>query len=247
MTSITGTGAGATGPSSGRMTEAEFRSLYQLLRSRLPWGPDDRRGALNHLTPAETSAAAGEVRLGRAVSLAVPVEGRVTPDNPDPAQHLMKGPPAADAGPGLAFSMDRIAMNIHGNADSHLDALCHAIFDGELYNRVDAGTITEDGASELSVGLAADGIVGRGVLLDVPRSRGVPWLEPGDTRDRRRSARGGAGPGRPGRPGRHPAGTGGAPTTAEGAWALGRRRGPGRAASGRDAAAGREAGGGARQ
>jgi hypothetical protein len=35
-------------------------------------------------------------------------------------------------------------------------------------------------AAELSIGLAADGIVGRGVLLDVPRSRGVPWLEPGD-------------------------------------------------------------------
>jgi kynurenine formamidase len=28
--------------------------------------------------------------------------------------------------------------------------------------------------------VAADGIVGRGVLLDVPRTRGVKWLEPGD-------------------------------------------------------------------
>ena len=28
--------------------------------------------------------------------------------------------------------------------------------------------------------MASDGIVGRGVLLDIPRLRGVPWLEPGD-------------------------------------------------------------------
>jgi len=92
----------------------------------------------------------------------------------------MKGPPGAGAGRGLSFSMDRIAMNIHGNADSHIDALCHVIFDGTLYNGVTADTVTTTGATELSIGVAADGIVGRGVLLDVPRSRGVPWLEPGD-------------------------------------------------------------------
>src|SRR5207237_8456041 len=83
------------------------------------------------------------------------------------------------AGPGLSFSTDRIMMNIHGNADSHVDALCHVIFDGKLYNGVAADTVTETGATELSIGLAADGIVGRGVLVDVPRSRGLRWLEPG--------------------------------------------------------------------
>ena len=162
------------------MTEAEFRALYERLRAQVPWGPDDRRGALNYITPAEVLAACGAVRLGRAVSLAVPVEERPAPDNPDPARHQMKEPLGADAGPGLSFSMDRIAMNVHGNADSHVDALCHVIFDGMLYNGVPADTVTAAGAAELSIGVAADGIVGRGVLLDVPRSRGVPWLEPGD-------------------------------------------------------------------
>jgi kynurenine formamidase len=108
------------------------------------------------------------------------VEDWVARDNPDPARHHMKGPLGAEAGTGLSFGMDRILMNIHGNADSHLDALCHVIFDGELYNGVAADTVGEEGAAELSVGLAAEGIVGRGVLLDVPRSRGGPWLEPGD-------------------------------------------------------------------
>src|SRR6478736_8970792 len=125
---------GADPAASGQMTETEFRSLYERLRGQLPWGPDDRRGALNYITPAEILAALGEVTLGRTVSLAAPVEDRPAADNPDPAQHQMKGPLGADAGPGLAFSMDRIAMNIHGNADSHVDALCHVIFDGKLYN-----------------------------------------------------------------------------------------------------------------
>ena len=164
----------------GHMTETEFRALYDRLRRQVPWGPGDRRGALNYITQAEVLAALGEPTLGRTVSLAAPVEHWPAADNPDPAQHQMKEPLGADAGPGLSFSMDRIAMNIHGNADSHIDALCHVIFDGELYNGLAADTVTENGAAELSIDIAADGIVGRGVLLDVPRSRVVPWLEPGD-------------------------------------------------------------------
>jgi kynurenine formamidase len=162
------------------MSEAEFRTMYDRLRAQVPWGPADRRGALNYITPADVLAACGTVRLGRTVSLAAPIEDWVTADNPHPAKHQMKEPLGADAGPGVSFGMDRIAMNIHGNADSHLDALCHVIFDGKLYNGVPAETVTETGATELPIDLAAGGIVGRGVLLDVPRSRGVPWLEPGD-------------------------------------------------------------------
>jgi kynurenine formamidase len=71
-------------------------------------------------------------------------------------------------------------MNVHGNADTHLDALCHVIYDGALYNGVTADTITPEGATALSVEAARDGIVSRGVLLDIPRLRGVSWLEPGD-------------------------------------------------------------------
>ena len=84
---VAGTGPPASPP--GRMTEAEFRSLYGRLRARVPWGPEDRRGALNYITPAEVLAARGEFRLGRTVSLAAPVEDWETLDNPDPAEHQM--------------------------------------------------------------------------------------------------------------------------------------------------------------
>jgi kynurenine formamidase len=162
------------------MTEASFRELYDRLRARRPWGPGDRRGALNYLTPAEVLAAMGEVRLGRTVSLEAPVVDRVTEDNPDPAHHPMTGT-AADAKPtGVSFAMDRLEMNVHGNADSHMDALCHVMYDGSLYNGVPAGTVSSEGAAELTIEVARDGVVGRGVLLDIPRLRGVPWLEPGE-------------------------------------------------------------------
>ncbi|MEU2431633.1 cyclase family protein [Streptomyces sp. NPDC007861] len=163
------------------MTRDAFRALYERLRKGAGHGPDDRRGTLGHLTPARVVGATREVVTGRTVSLSALVETEAGPDNPDPADHRMTGPHQRDIGaPGLYFARDRFAMNVHGDADSHLDALCHVLYDGALYNGVPAGSVTADGATALTVDLVRDGIVGRGVLLDIPRLRGVPWLEPGE-------------------------------------------------------------------
>jgi kynurenine formamidase len=163
------------------LSEAEFRALYERLRRTSAWGPADRLGTLNNISTAEVVAAASDVRSGRTVSLAAPIESRATADNPDPAVHQMtRTPDSADRASGLSFAMDRLAMNIHGNADSHIDALCHVIFDGELYNGIDACAVTATGATELSIDVAGQGIVSRGLLLDIPRLRGVSWLEPGE-------------------------------------------------------------------
>jgi kynurenine formamidase len=163
------------------LSEAQFRALYDRVRQMSRRGPADRRGALNNIAPAQVTAAAGDVRRGRTVSLAAPVDSEVAPDNPDPAVHEMALPGVtAVPASGLSFAMDRVAMNIHGNADSHIDALCHVAFDGILYNGIDARAVTPAGATELSIEVASDGIAGRGLLLDIPRVRRVPWLEPGD-------------------------------------------------------------------
>ena len=168
---------------------------------RVPWGPEDRRGALNYITPAEVRAAAAEVRLGRTVGLEAPVISKVTPDNPDPALHQMTGT-AQDAAPtGLSFATDRLVMNIHGNADSHLDALCHVIYDRHLYNGVPADTVTMDGADR-----AVDR-GGQGRHHRTRRAAGHPAAArgalagTGRPRDRRRPGRGRAGPAGPGAPG----------------------------------------------
>jgi len=167
--------------SDAELSEAQFRALYGRVKQMSRQGSADRRGALNNIAPAQVTAAAWDVRRGRAVSLAAPVASEVAPDNPDPAVHRMTQP-GIDPVPasGLSFAMDRLAMIIHGNADSHIDALCHVIFDGTLYNDVDAHSVTAAGATELSIEVAGNGIVGRGLLLDIPRVRRVPWLEPGD-------------------------------------------------------------------
>src|SRR4029450_5902884 len=177
MTSGQGTGTGPAPASPEQMTEAEFRRLYDQLRAQPPWGRADRRGALNYLTPATMLAAAGEVKLGRSVSLGGPIDYGVTADNPEPARHKMTQTGDSAPAGGLSFAMDQIGMNIHGNADTHIDALSHVIYDGRLYNNRPADIVSDTGAAELSLGARADRVVGRGVLLDVPRARGVPWLE----------------------------------------------------------------------
>jgi len=180
MTSSKDTRTGTAPAPPERMTKAKFRRLYDQLRAQPSWGPADRRGALNYLTPATTLAAVGAVKLGRSVSMASPIEYRVTADNPEPARHKMTQTGDDAPGDGLSFAMDQIGMNVHGNADTHIDALSHVIYDGRLYNNRPADIVSDTGAAELSIAAAADGIAGRGVLLDVPRARGVPWLEPGD-------------------------------------------------------------------
>jgi kynurenine formamidase len=171
----------AYGMTDFELSATEFRALYEQVKHMSRWGPQDRRGALNNIAAAQLTAAAGDVRCGRTVSLAAPVDSEVALDNPDPAVHEMMSPGAGSVPAyGLSFAMDRLAVNIHGNADSHIDALCHVIFDRTLYNGIDAHAVTASGATELSIEVARDGIVGRGLLLDIPRVRRVPWLEPGD-------------------------------------------------------------------
>jgi kynurenine formamidase len=159
------------------MSEAEFRALHERLRRASAWVPDDRRGALNNISMSDVVAAAGDLRIGRTVSLAAPIQGPA-PDNPDPAVHqLAHSADGPDRASGLTFATDRLALNIHGDADSHMDALCHVLFDGALYNGVPDDSAR---AAELSIDVASQGIAGRGLLLDIPRVRGVDWLEPGD-------------------------------------------------------------------
>jgi kynurenine formamidase len=92
---------------------------------------------------------------------------------------LVAGDAAASRGtPGLGATADYVGVAFHGMATSHIDALCHIVVEGRLFNGFPASEVKSTGAQRDAIGVAADGIVGRGVLLDVPRLRGVAWLEP---------------------------------------------------------------------
>jgi kynurenine formamidase len=78
------------------------------------------------------------------------------------------------------YGGDYFAIAPHGFATSHIDALCHIFHEGKLYNGYPIERVTAHGALDLGIHELKDGVVGRGVLLDVPRSRGVAYLEPGE-------------------------------------------------------------------
>jgi kynurenine formamidase len=85
-----------------------------------------------------------------------------------------------DIGSGsLRFATDFLGMQFHGDCHTHIDALCHIAYRGQLYNGRPAGLVSTSGVEALDISEYAQGVVGRGVLLDIPRLRGVSWLEPG--------------------------------------------------------------------
>jgi kynurenine formamidase len=166
----------------GRVTPDRAAELFDASKRWGRWGDDDERGALNLLTPERVAAAAGLARTGTVVPC-----GRLLPvtpavDNPTPAQHhmILAGDVGGSLTSGLQASADFVGVAMHGMAVSHIDALCHVFVDGRMYNGFPASDVTSLGARRGSIAAAAAGIVGRGVLLDVPRLRGVEWLEPGD-------------------------------------------------------------------
>ena len=155
------------------MTAADVDALRSQLSNWDRWGADDQLGTLNHLRPELRAAAAAGVRSGRTVSCSRPLPTEPAPENPSPATHHMIGTHSEGGG------ADWIGVASHGYATSHLDALCHIFWDGRLYNGHPTEVVTAHGAEQLGIHHVSDGIVGRGVLLDVPPVRGVDALEPG--------------------------------------------------------------------
>jgi kynurenine formamidase len=163
------------------MSEADFRALFVRVCTWGRWGDGDERGALNELTPERIVAATRLVRTGETVTLALPLNTHAGIDNPEPAVHRMTMLADTDIGSGtLRFAKDYIGADYHNDGHSHIDALCHVAFDGALYNGRAVDSVTAAGSAADTIEAVKHGLVGRGVLLDVPRVRRVPWLEPGE-------------------------------------------------------------------
>jgi kynurenine formamidase len=158
-------------------TAADVEQLFESLKNWGRWGTDDERGALNYITPEKRRAAAASVREGISVSAALPLAKTPSPENSSPALHYMIR--AGDIGDASSFA-DFLGISPHGMAHTHLDALCHFLHHGRMYNGFPATRVTSTGATALSIEAGADGIVSRGVLLDIPGSKGRDWLDPGE-------------------------------------------------------------------
>jgi len=157
------------------VSQAQFDEWIETLSNWGRWGPDDEIGTLNLITPEKRKEASSLVQNGVTVSLARNTDNIESVDNPCPVEWEMINATRNGASDRIAFRC------IHGLGTTHIDGFGHRFFDGKMWNGVEmAQTVTmEEGAKVNSVLTMKDGIVTRGVLYDIPRLKGVDYLEPG--------------------------------------------------------------------
>lgn len=157
------------------VTKAEYERWQTELSNWGRWGKDDELGTLNLVTAAKRAQAAALVKDGVAVSLASNAETEKSVDVPCPVEWAMVTATSSAA-------TDRIGYPcIHGAGTTHLDSFAHVFFGGKMWNGypVERLVTKDGGAAKNSILTMKDGIVTRGVLYDIPRLKGVPYLEPG--------------------------------------------------------------------
>ena len=153
-------------------SEEEVRSYFESCKNWGRWGNDDNAGTINLITPQVRRDATALVQQGRAISLARPWNTQGGPGNWNPAQHFVRA-----TGTG---STDYIGINYHGFATTHIDALCHIFWQGSGWNGNAPSDVTSLGAEFGSIDAWSMGILTRGVLIDVPRFRGVEFVAQGE-------------------------------------------------------------------
>ena len=160
----------------------EFHELAAKVRNWGRWGDDDRIGTLNLIDAEARRRAAASVTSGRALSLAIPLSingpqmGFIGKrQNPLHTMLEINDPSILDA-EGPRFSDDMIVLTLQ--AATHWDGLAHASYDDKLYNGYPADSITAVGSTILGIDHVKT-LVGRGVLLDVARAKGVDQLDGG--------------------------------------------------------------------
>lgn len=170
-------GCTATGGPEETVTKAEVDAWMTELSNWGRWGDDDQRGTVNLITPETRKAAARLVTEGISVSLARVAEKETAVDNPSPFGHRMTATGAAPAAG--QFVGDEYTVQYHGYAHSHMDSLAHMSFEGKSYNGFAVAKVTEAGTPHLAVTNYQEGLFARAVLMDIPRLKGVEYLEPG--------------------------------------------------------------------
>jgi kynurenine formamidase len=169
--------AAGTTPDARQGTDA-VRARYEAISNWGRWGSADERGTLNLITPDLIRRAAATVTEGHVVGCGH-VDEVPSVLNTDPPQHhmLAAGDVQAD---GCGIAADYIGIAPHGATTTHIDALCHIFFDGQMYNGRPAAMVRSTGAEANAISSLSAGVTTRGILLDIPGVRGVPFLEPED-------------------------------------------------------------------
>lgn len=164
------------------MARAEFDALLSTVNNAGRWGDRDERGTLNLITPEVRRAASSEVRTGMTVSLAREMvhgepEGGFGPITVDlmVVSDSLLGPSDGS----VVWAAEGTSLFYHGWSYTHIDALTHMAYHGRGYNNVPPAHAPPVGQMRNSVAAMRDGIVTRGVLIDLPALKGVPYVAPG--------------------------------------------------------------------
>ena len=145
------------------------------------WGDDDELGCGNLLTAeaARRGAAAGALGPSGVAGRGPP--GRRGPGGParpryNPILTVTSLNERDKYAPGIWEGTDDIVM-MSTCAGTHIDALCHVSYDGQMYNGVPTSAVTaQEGATRLGAEKLPQ-IVTRGVLIDLPRLKGTAGLD----------------------------------------------------------------------
>src|SRR5712691_11652459 len=144
-------------------TQDRVEGYFKELNNWGRWGHDDQRGTANLITAAKRAQATSLVRTGRTVSLARDI-------GPQPA--IMYNVSFPSNRERADVVLDRFDLVYHGFTITHIDALCHVAWDGELFNgRPFRDSLTAAGATWCAIDAYFDGLTTRGVLLDVAAGR----------------------------------------------------------------------------
>ena len=165
---------------------AELERLIQRVSNWGRWGPDDEHGTVNFITPARRAAGAELIRTGRSFSLAIPLDsqgpwpaggGRWNPIHTmlQTGADVLAGAQPYDFTEGYADDM--VCMPLQ--CGTQWDSLAHIFHRGKMYNDRSARLVDAAGAHKNSITALKSDIVGRAVLVDLPRAQGIDWLEPG--------------------------------------------------------------------
>jgi kynurenine formamidase len=151
------------------------------------WGKDDQIGTLNHVTPQDIVHAAQLIRAGKVFALGIPLDrngpqtglfgGRWNPIHTMLATGTDAVAGRQDEVPGVRYADDAINMPVQ--SATHWDSLGHIFYEEKMYNGHDARLVDSNGLSKLGIEHSRNRMVGRGVLLDVARFKGVDHLKDG--------------------------------------------------------------------
>lgn len=169
------------------MTADQVRAYGESLGVRANWGRwghGDERGTLNLVTADNVRAATAAARTGRVVSLGQPLDVAAPPYYPQgldaAVRHEMVTAWGSNAGGDVQAASDQLHVQCHGLDNTHMDALCHIGYGGIGWNGRPFRTMVDLEGASVSDILAAGPVVTRGVLVDVPRLRGIDHLPGGE-------------------------------------------------------------------